>query len=262
MRDAGDRHLSVAVPFHAVERTRAVAASVLAGGVAYRLFLWLLPFGLVLGGALGLGNADGIQQAVGTGGLPAAMVYAIGDVANAANSNSWWLLVCGVPLLLWESYAGAKGLQLIHSLVWDDPPPPLHPLRSALFFSAVMCAFVAIISATWWLRDANAISGLPMLVVMVIPLAALWLLVSLRLPHRTASWKALLPGALLVGVGFQVVHGLVVYLLGPKLDKAISLYGALGVTATLLFFMWVVGRIVVTAPILNRALDDELRRRN
>ena len=40
-----------------------------------------------------------------------------------------------------------------------------------------------------------------------------------------------------------------------------SLYGAIAVTATLLFYMWVVGRIVVTAPLLNSSLHDELSRR-
>jgi uncharacterized BrkB/YihY/UPF0761 family membrane protein len=54
------------------------------------------------------------------------------------------------------------------------------------------------------------------------------------------------------------VHGLVLYLLGPKLEKSTSLYGALGVTTTILFFMWVVGWIVVTAPILNSSLHAEL----
>jgi len=57
-KGASHRHVSVAVPFRAAERNRRVAASVLAGGAAYRLFLWLLPFTMILGGALGLGNAD------------------------------------------------------------------------------------------------------------------------------------------------------------------------------------------------------------
>jgi hypothetical protein len=113
----GESHISVAVPFRALERNRTVAASVLAGGVAYRLFLWLLPFGLVVGGALGLGDASSTEDAVSTGGLPEAFVNAIGDVARAAESNAWWLLITGVPLLLWEGYTGAKALQLLHALV-------------------------------------------------------------------------------------------------------------------------------------------------
>ncbi len=88
---ASQRHVSLAVPFRAAERNRRVASSVLAGGVAYRLFLWLLPFGLILGGALGLMDADSTEEAVEGGGLPAAVVNAIGDAARAADSDSWWL---------------------------------------------------------------------------------------------------------------------------------------------------------------------------
>jgi uncharacterized BrkB/YihY/UPF0761 family membrane protein len=253
--------VSVAVPFRAFERNRTLAASVLAGGIAYRLFLWLLPFGLIVGGALGLMDADGSESAAAGGGLPAAVVNAIGDIARAADSNSWWLLLTGVPLLLWEGYTGARALQLIHSLIWHDTPPTIKPLAASLAFSAGMCVFLAAIALTWWYRDATTATQSVVFLAMIVPIAALWLWVSLQLPHGEASWRALVPGALLVGLGFQVTHGLVVYLLGPKLEKATSLYGGLGVVATVLFFMWVVGRIVVTAPILNSALDEELRGR-
>jgi uncharacterized BrkB/YihY/UPF0761 family membrane protein len=259
-RSAADRHVSIAVPFRAAERNRRVAASVIAGGIAYRLFLWLLPFGLIVGGVLGLGDADGVEDAVASGGLPQAFVTAIGDAASAADSNSWWLLLTGVPLLLWEGYAGAKALHLIHGLVWNDPSAPrAKPVRSSLIFSGGMCVFIAAVSLTWWFRDATQAAQWLILAAMIVPLAALWLWVSLQLPHGSASWKALLPGALLVAIGFQVMHGLVVYLLGPKLEHSTSLYGALGVTATILFFMWVVGWIVITAPILNSSLHEELR---
>jgi uncharacterized BrkB/YihY/UPF0761 family membrane protein len=257
-RSASERHASVAVPFRAMERNQGVAASVLAGGIAYRLFLWLLPFGLIVGGALGLGDAESFEDAVSGGGLPQAIVDAIGDIARAAGSNSWWLLLTGVPLLLWEGYTGARALQLIHALVWNEPPPRIRPLLSSLVFSGGVCVFIAAIALTWWLRDLSQLELLGVLALMVAPLAGLWLAVSLRLPHRSARWTALLPGAVLVAVGFQVSHGLVVFLLGPKLQTSTSLYGALGVLATVLFFMWLVGRIVVTAPILNSALHDEL----
>lgn len=258
-RNAGERHVSVAVPFRAFERNRTLAASVLAGGIAYRLFLWLLPFGLIVGGVLGLMDADGSESAAAGGGLPAAIVNAIGDIARAADSNSWWLLLTGVPLLLWEGYTGARALQLIHSLIWQDTPPPIKPVAASLAFSGGMCVFLAAISLTWWYRDATTATQILGFLSMIVPIAGLWLWVSLKLPHGEASWRALVPGALLVGMGFQITHGLVVYLLGPKLEKATSLYGGLGVAATVLFFMWVVGRIVVTAPILNSALDEELR---
>jgi hypothetical protein len=107
-KGASQRHAAVAVPLRAAERNRRVASSVLAGGIAYRLFLWTLPFGLILGGGLGLMDSDGTEDAVEDAGLPAAIVNAIGDAARDADSDSWWLLVVGVPLLLYAGYTGAK----------------------------------------------------------------------------------------------------------------------------------------------------------
>jgi hypothetical protein len=152
-KSAGERHVSLAVPLRAAERNRRVAASVLAGGLAYRLFLWLLPFGLIIGGALGFLNADSTEKAVSTGGLPAAVSNAIGDVARSERSNSWWLLAVGVPLLLWAGYAGAKAVQLVHSLVWEEPPAKTKPLRGSLAFTGMLCAVWAAIALAWWLRD-------------------------------------------------------------------------------------------------------------
>ena len=256
---AGEHHVSIAVPLRAVERNRRVAASVLAGGIAYRIFLWLVPFGLVVGGALGLGNAASIEDALAKSGIPGAVVNAIGDIASAADANAWLLLLAGVPTLLWEGYSGTKALQLTHSLVWNDPPPRTRPLHSSLVFSGVMCAFIGAVWLTWWFRDGSTATQVVVFAATIVPLAALWLAVSLRLPHGTATWKALLPGAFLVAVGFQVCHAIVVYLLAPRLEETTSVYAALGSVTTLLFFMYIVGRIVVTAPILNCSLHTELR---
>ena len=110
------------------------------GGFAYRIFLWLLPLGLLLGGALGLSNAESTEDAVDNGGLPGAITNAVGDAARSADSESWWLFAVGVPLLLWAGFTGAKAILLIHSLVWDEPPPRPKPLRASLAFTGVMCA--------------------------------------------------------------------------------------------------------------------------
>jgi len=257
---ARERHVALAVPLRAVERNRRVAATVLAGGFAYRIFLWLLPFGLIVGGGLGLADARSTEDAVEGGGIPAAVSNAIGDAARASQSNSWWLLAVGVPLLLWAGFSGAKAIQLIHSLVWDEPPPKLKPLQMSLAFTGMVCAFLVAVGVTWWVRGEWP--GLLAPVLTLAPLAALWLWASVHLPHRDAPWQALLPGALVVAIGFQVLHEAVGYLLVPKLEKSTSLYGDLGATTTFLFFMYMTSILVVAAPVLNSSLYDELRSRS
>ena len=257
---ARERHVALAVPLRAVERNRRVAATVLAGGFAYRIFLWLLPFGLIVGGGLGLSDARSTEDAVEGGGIPAAVSNAIGDAARASQSNSWWLLAVGVPLLLWAGFSGAKAIQLIHSLIWDEPPPKPKPLQMSLAFTGMVCAFLAAVALTWWVRDEWP--GLLAPVLTLTPLAAMWLWASLHLPHRDAPRQALLPGALVVALGFQVLHEAVAHLLVPKLEKSTSLYGDLGATTTFLFFMYMTAILIVAAPVLNSSLYDELRSRS
>ena len=47
----------------------------------------------------------------------------------------------------------------------------------------------------------------------------------------------------------------------PKLESSTSLYGSLGATTTLLFFVYMMGLLVVAAPVLNSSLYDELELR-
>jgi uncharacterized BrkB/YihY/UPF0761 family membrane protein len=258
-KSASEKHVALAVPLRAAERNRRVAASVLAGGLAYRLFLWLLPFGLLVGGALGFLNAGSTKKAVSKGGIPGAISNAVGDASRSAHSNSWWLLAVGVPLLLWAGYSGAKAVQLVHSLVWDEPPQKTKPLQGSLAFSGVLLAVGTIVALTWWVRGDWP--GVLAPVLTFAPLTGLWLWVSLQLPHRDAPWKALLPGALLVGIGFPVLHELVLSFLVPKLEKSTSLYGGLGATTTVIFFIYLLATLVVTAPILNSSLYQELSRK-
>jgi uncharacterized BrkB/YihY/UPF0761 family membrane protein len=126
----------------------------------------------------------------------------------------------------------------------------------SLAFTGAICAFLAAVALTWWFRDEWP--GFLAPILMFAPLAALWLWVSVHLPHRDAPWQALLPGALVVAVGFQVLHEVVGHFLVPKLEKSTSLYGDLGATTTFLFFMYMTAILVVTAPVVNSSLYDEL----
>ena len=255
-KGASERHVALAVPIRAAERDRRVAGSVLAGGVAYRLFLWLLPFGLIVGGALGLSNASDTEDAVEGGGVPAAVSNAIGDASRAADSNSWWLFAVGVALLFWTGLTGAKAVVLVHSLVWDEPPPKTKPVGS-LVFTGMMCAAIVTVALSSWFADV-AWHGLLAAALAIAPLTGLWLWVSLRLPHRDAPWRALLPGAVLIGIGVPVLSGLVDAFLVDELEKSTSMYGSLGATTTLIFFIYLLGILIVSSPILNNSLYEEL----
>ena len=259
-KSASEQHVALAVPLRAAERNRRVAASVLAGGLAYRLFLWLLPFGLIVGGALGFLNAGSTENAVSKGGLPGAISNAVGDAVSFCALQSWWLLAVGVPLLLWAGFSGAKAVQLVHCARLGRASSEDQAITRVTRLHRRDVVIWLVVALTWWVRGEWP--GFLAPVITFAPLAALWLWVSLHLPHRDAPWKALLPGALLVGIGFQVLHQLVLDFLVPKLEKSTSLYGGLGAATTIIFFIYLMAMLVVTAPVLNSSLYDELRTRD
>jgi membrane protein len=68
-------------------------------------------------------------------------------------------------------------------------------------------------------------------------------------------WPTLLPGAIAAGVGFEVlnvVSGLVV----PHLTRGSALYGSLGAVFAVLAWLFLFGRIVVYASVLNVVLFE------
>ena len=259
--DARGTHMTVAVPFRAVERNRRVAASALAGGFAYRLFFWLLPAALIVGGAFGA-DADSPADAIATGGIPYAAADAVGDAARAAGTPPWVCFVIGAGGLLWAGYTGAKAATLIHALVWDQAPGHARsPLRLSLVFTGLVAAVTGIVVVISALRDATQLVGLLAAVLTLLPLTALWLWVSLELPHDDATWKDLVPGAVFVSLGLAGLYVVTNAFLVENLERSTTLYGAAGATSVLLFWMYLMGRLVVTAPILNTALLHERRER-
>ena len=81
-----------------------------------------------------------------------------------------------------------------------------------------------------------------------------------HLPHRADSWRAHLPGALLLAVGFQVLQLVVVLYLAPKLGRSSQLYGSLGAATVILLWLYLMARLIVAAAFLNASLGTDAGR--
>ena len=82
--------------------------------------------------------------------------------------------------------------------------------------------------------------------------SVLWILD--KLPHRSTSWRDLMPGAVLVALGTQMIHLAVVLYLAPKIGRSSELYGALGAATVILLWLYLLARLIVAAAFLNAAL--------
>ena len=254
---ARETHASVDVGFRVADRDKSVAASVLAGGVAYRFFFWLLALSVLTTGVVGLLNGSRIEGALRDQGAGPVLVELVADASQNSQTTSWWLLFLGTWLVLWTGYMSAKALTLVHATVWGVPSPRLgNAAVASLVFTGAALGFVASMAAVRWLRtEAAALGFIATLALIVVPFAT-WMWASARLPPRGLSWLQLLPGAVLIALGVQALHLFTTLYLGPKLTNSTQLYGALGIATTILFWLYIVARLVIGGATLNASLDE------
>jgi uncharacterized BrkB/YihY/UPF0761 family membrane protein len=251
------RHGSVDAVYEMVERDGEVGGGIIAGALAYRMFIWLLPLALVA--VVGLGVAadaasespDAAAGSIGLTGLVSS------SVASAASSQArWYALGVGIPILLLTTRSLLRALIGAHRLVWGEvraaaPKPTLSATVKLLAALVGLMVLAGLMSAV---RHRSPGLGILAALVFALPFAGVWLLVSLEFPHRQADWRALVPGAILFGLGTEVLHAVAVYILAPYSITKQGTYGALGTAAVLLLGLYFFSRLVIAAAVLNATL--------
>ena len=259
------RHDSIETAFCWIQRDRDIAGGVLGGGLAYRFFFWVLALTVILAGGLGLASASGADVAADSrdAGVTKALASIIANAAEQSESARWWLILTGLVLFAWFSYGLLRALHLVHAAAWRIPPPALRSLPRAIGF-VVVAPIVLLIaeSAAGWMRTHAAEPlGLFSTLAIGVGFGAIWVWVSMYLPSKDVPWTAFIPGAILLGLGIEVLHVFTTYFLETKLANASELYGVLGLATTALFYLFLVGRGVVWAAELNAVVWDVRTRR-
>ncbi len=250
-------HASVDAVFEMADHDSEVGGGIMAGALAYRLFIWLLPLALVAVAGLGIAASASSNtpeheaDALGLAGLVSS------SIASAANSpNRWYALLIGIPILIYTTRSLLRTLIVVHRLVWSDvraavPKPKLAATMHLLAALLGLLIASALASAA---RSLSGVGGLLVTLLIPAPYAALWLLISMRLPHRDAVRRALVPGALLFGFGLEALHIVAAYVIAPYAASKQGTYGSLGIAAALLLGLFLISRLVVASAVLNATL--------
>lgn len=262
-QDERPRHRSVDAVFEMVERDGEVGGGIIAGALAYRMFIWLLPLALVLVAGLGLAadaRSESPEDAAGALGLEGLVSSSIASAADSP--NRWYALLIGIPVLVWATRSLLRVLIGAHRLVWTDARTRAQKpkLVASLQFLALLLCFGLVSTAASAIRAWSTWPGVAATLVALVPYAALWVLVAVQLPHRDAPWEALVPGALVLALGLEVLHAVIVYVITPWALAKEGTYGALGVAAALLVGLFLISRLVVASAVVNATLWDRRER--
>ena len=242
----------------AYERDRARAGFLLAGALAYRLFLWLLPFTLVIVGGLGFLEAsshDTPKDLADNLGVVGLASKSVSEAAADAEHARFVVLVIGIAALYLATLGAIKAFRAVSALAWGVPAGPIRrkPLAVLTCLGFIGAYFAVTLVATAVRHESP---GPGAVATVTIGIAYVWLafLALWVLPRPTVQWTALLPGAIAIGLGLQVLHLVNVYFISYRISTSSETYGALGVAAALLLSLFLMGRLFVFGVMLNSTL--------
>ncbi len=247
------RHTSVDLGFILVERDSTIGGGLLAGALAYRLFVVLVPAALMSVSGLGLYAAtvdkspSEVAKEAGLTGLVAS------QVASAASSSSRLILfLVMVPTVLYAVVKLYRSIAIAHAIAWHGSRRGARISANgvALFIGALL-AHLVVVEAVSWTRRQDQLGGLAALLIYLTVIGGAWLVVSMQLPHREVRWRALVPGALLFGAGLLLINVFNIYVTTRLVADHADTYGALGIATALLFSLVLVGRLIVGSAVLN-----------
>ena len=260
-RELARRDPVYALPIVALTTYVARQGMLLASAIAFRTFLWLMPLALLAAGLLtGLGRsyptiAERAQTTTGITAIARQQVVA----ALEDGGRSWWVaVVIGLFAFLWTTRTLWRNLSQATAHIWDAPTvrqSQRQVMVSAFVFAGawlVLFLSAALTSAIDVVQFGIVVSFL----VQIALSAAVWMVISLRLPDRRRSWTDLVPGCLLFGLGLSLMHLVGRVYLPARFEHSSELYGSLGVAAVMLVWLLLLGHLTVVSALVNRVWLD------
>ncbi len=255
-----DRNAAVQAIFNLVEEDGGRGGGLLAGGLAYRLFIWLLPAALTASSIFRLFAEFGDKspsEAADELGMGAAIAGAVGRASAETGRAAPVLLVTGLVLLMWASRSVYKAFRLVSAIAWGmRPGPPTQAVRPILATAGALLALSLYRIALAPLFTGAVLTDLAATILEMALLAVLGVWVASKLPHPPgARWVAFVPGAVLFAVGLELLRLFTTSYFAGRLDTD-GLYGALGFAAVFMSFLYLVARLIVLGFMTNAAASS------
>jgi membrane protein len=231
-------------------RGRALAASITLYGF-YALFaLTLLAVSVI--GYVSAGHQHVARDVTNWIGVKGDAATIVTDAVKGAEHGRHATGIVGLLGLLWVGSGFALAVGTTYDAAWDVPVSTVRSRAvgllwlggSALIIGPSVLASGSITSVAPW--------AVPLLVVgALLTDVAFWTWTSWVLPNRAAPWRAILRGAVVGAVGFELLK-LVAGIVVPRLvAHASALYGSLGVVLAILTWLLLLGQLVVLVTLVE-----------
>jgi uncharacterized BrkB/YihY/UPF0761 family membrane protein len=240
----------------AYEQDRDVGGGLLAGALAFRLFVWLAAFVVVIVAVLGFIDAAGGNAAstLSEGGITAIAASQVSEAASDARNGRWLLLAVGLYALFSTSRTMVRALWTSSQISAHLPVTKPPVIKGVLAYNGIMFLLFFTVGGAGRLRDATPGPGLLITVASVAVFVGLSWQALRWLPGPGLGPRDLLPGAILLAVGLQLMHLVGTLYLPGRIERASDTYGTLGTAVVLLLWLYLFGRLMIAGGVLNATM--------
>jgi membrane protein len=233
----------------------------IAAFVTLSLFLSLFPLMLMATAVLGFlasGKADLAGDIVNKLGVSGEAAKTVQDAIVAAERSRKSASVVGFLGLLWASLGVVSSMQAAIDRAWQAKG---RGMRDKLYAVEWLVGAGILMAASFVLTGlvVGVLPGwaAPVGILVTVALNVLLFWWTFKILGRThVGWRPLLPGALLAGIGLQVLTTFGAYYVPRAVASSSALYGSIGVVFALLAWLFFFGRLVVYASVLNVVLYE------
>lgn len=250
--------------FSTFERDVTSGGGVLAAALAFRIFIFMVPFVFVVVTAfpfIGDVSGESPRKIADSFGIAGLVADAIKSADGLSVWNQLWVLLLGLFALVLASRSLVRVLRITHGLAWNARVAKLRrPTTAGAMLIGIV--FVIVLFGAWInkLQDRFGPFGLIPMLLSACMFAALWTLVQYHLPRAEVVWTKLIPGSILVAAGVEVLHIVTVIWFTRYIESKSETYGAIGAALAILLWAYFLGRIVVSGAMLNAALYEQEHR--
>ena len=248
------------VPVAVQKRFGELKGNNLAAAVTLQAFLSLFPLLLVIVAAVGFvagGGTDVAGKVVANLGLSGDASTAVRDAVDAAQRSKRTASIIGLAGLLWSGLGLVNALQYAYDQVWQVEDRGMKDKAVGLLWlggaALLFVASAAVTTVLRWLPDV--LSPLGVLVGFAVSFA-LWVWTAKILPNRKATFRMILPGAILGAVGLEVLKAVGAFYVPRLVASSSQLYGSIGIVFAILAWLLLFSRLLVYTATLNVVLHE------
>lgn len=259
----------LSVVFGVVKKYGDDNASTLVANLAHTAFGTLFPLLLLLITILGVVLSDHphLEHQILDSSLNRFPIIGtdLADNIKAMRRNSVFGFVIGIGGLVWGSLALGQNGIFTMAQVWNLPGPerPNYVKRLTRSFGFLLVLAVGLLVGTFLGASVPAAKGSLALAVAGGAASAvvnfgLYLFSFRILTSHEVSWRELVPGAILGGIGWTILQEFGGFIVGHFLKNDNSLYGTFGIVIGLFAWLYLICELTVYAAELNVVLARRL----